>query len=402
MFNKYIDDDKKWLEFLNSRLESDYDTASEKAILKDFIENKKYKEITTKLSNNDYIFSIPRKKEINKNHTNKKRVVYSYNFNEMIVLKYIAYNLYKYDYLFQSNLYSFRKKISVKQALDKLSKKRNLKNMYGYKVDIKNYFNSVDISILINNLKNDIEDKNLLDLIISILINKKVLFNNTIIEEDKGIMAGIPLSAFLANYFIKDIDEYFKNEKVLYLRYSDDIIIFTDTKEDQLKYSNILKELLLSYNLKINPEKENYYEPHDIWEFLGFSYRDNKIDLSLNSLHKIKGKIRRSARSIRRWMLRKEVEETKALKVMIRKFNSKFYSSKNSELSWKYWYFPVINTSESLKVVDEYLQQYIRYIYTGKHNKKNYKLVPYSKLKRLGYKSLVHEYYLFLNMECDM
>ena len=87
---------------------------------------------------------------------------------------------------------------------------------------------------------------------------------------------------------------------------------------------------------------------------------------------------------------------------MIRKFNTKFYSCKNSELSWKYWYFPVINTSETLKIVDEYLQQYIRYIYTGKHNKKNYKLVPYSKLKRLGYKSLVHEYYLFLNMECDM
>ena len=402
MFNKYIDDDNKWIEFLNSRLETNYDTLKEKEVLKEFIENKKYKEITTKLKDNNYIFSIPRKKEINKNHTNKKRVVYSYKFNEMVVLKYIAYNLYKYDYLFQSNLYSFRKKISVKQALDKLSKKRNLKNMYGYKVDIKNYFNSVDISILINNLKKDIEDQDLLNIIVSILTNKKVSLNNNIIEEDKGIMAGIPLSAFLANYFIKDIDEYFKKEKILYLRYSDDIIIFTNTKEEQIKYSNKLKELLLSFNLTINPDKENYYEPHDIWEFLGFSYQDNKIDLSANSLHKIKGKIRRSARSIRRWMLRKNVEETKALRVMIRKFNTKFYSSKNSELSWKYWYFPVINTSETLKVVDDYLQQYIRYIHTGKHNKKNYKIVPYSKLKRLGYKSLVHEYYLFLNMECDM
>ena len=402
MFKDYIDDDKVWLEFLQSRLDTNYDTKLEKEVLKEFIESKKYKEITTRLKDNNYTFSIPRKKEINKNHTNKKRVVYSYKFNEMIILKYIAYNLYKYDYLFQSNLYSFRKNISVKQALDKLSRKRNLKNMYGYKVDIKNYFNSVDISIIINNLKEDIKDQELLNIIISILTNKNVSIDNTIIEEEKGIMAGIPLSAFLANYFIKDIDEYFKKEKVLYLRYSDDIIIFTNTKEDQIKYSTKLKELLKSYNLTINPEKENYYEPHDTWEFLGFSYKDNKIDLSANSLHKIKGKIRRSARSIRRWMLRKNVEPSKALRVMIRKFNTKFYSSKNSELSWKYWYFPVINTSESLKIVDEYLQLYIRYIYSGKHNKKNYKLVPYVKLKRLGYKSLVHEYYLFLNMECDM
>ena len=402
MFKDYIDDDKVWLKFLQSRLETNYDTLEEKKILKEFIENKKYKEITTKLKNNNYTFSIPRKKEINKNHTNKKRVVYSYKFNEMIVLKYIAYNLYKYDYLFEDNLYSFRKNKSVKQAIEKLSKTRNLKNMYGYKVDIKNYFNSVDISILINNLKKDIKDQDLLNIIVSILTNKKVTFGNNIIEEDKGIMAGIPLSAFLANYFIKDIDKYFKEKNVLYLRYSDDIILFANTKEEVVEYSKVLKELLLSYNLTINPDKENYYEPHDTWEFLGFSYKDDKIDLSENSLHKIKGKIRRSARSIRRWMLRKEVDEAKAIKVMIRKFNIKFYCSRNAELSWKYWYFPVINTSETLKVVDEYLQQYLRYIHTGKHNKMNYKIVPYSKLKRLGYKSLVHEYYLFINMECDM
>ena len=402
MFKDYIDNDEVWLEFLQSRLDTNYDTLEEKKVLKEFIENKKYKEITTKLKNNNYTFSIPRKKEINKNHTNKKRVVYSYKFNEMIVLKYIAYNLYKYDYLFEDNLYSFRKNKSVKQAIEKLSKTRNLKNMYGYKVDIKNYFNSVDISILINNIKKDIKDQDLLNIIVSILTNKKVTIGNNVIEEDKGIMAGIPLSAFLANYFIKDIDKYFKEKKVLYLRYSDDIILFANTKEDVVEYSKVLKELLLSYNLTVNPEKENYYEPHDTWEFLGFSYKDNKIDLSDNSLHKIKGKIRRSARSIRRWMLRKDVEETKAIKVMIRKFNIKFYCSRNAELSWKYWYFPVINTSETLKIVDEYLQQYLRYIHTGKHNKMNYKIVPYSKLKRLGYKSLVHEYYLFINMECDM
>jgi hypothetical protein len=103
MFKKYIDNDEVWLEFLKSRLETNYDTLEEKRVLKEFIENKKYKEITTKLKENNYTFSIPRKKEINKNHTNKKRVVYSYKFNEMIILKYMAYNLYQYDYLFQSN-----------------------------------------------------------------------------------------------------------------------------------------------------------------------------------------------------------------------------------------------------------------------------------------------------------
>ena len=67
MFKDYIDDDNKWLEFLNSRLETNYDTLLEKEVLKEFIENKKYKEITIKLKENNYNFSTPRKKEINKN-----------------------------------------------------------------------------------------------------------------------------------------------------------------------------------------------------------------------------------------------------------------------------------------------------------------------------------------------
>ena len=101
-------------------------------------------------------------------------------------------------------------------------------------------------------------------------------------------------------------------------------------------------------------------------------------------------------------MLNKNVDEDKAIKVMIRKFNKKFYSASNIELSWKYWFFPIINTTKSLKEIDNYLQEHIRYIKTGKWNKKNYKKTPYSKLKELGYKSLVHEYYLFINMKSNM
>ena len=36
-------------------------------------------------------------------------------------------------------------------------------------------------------------------------------------------------------------------------------------------------------------------------------------------------------------------------------YNYKFYhKDKSKELNWSIWYFPTINTSESLKVIDEY------------------------------------------------
>lgn len=402
MFIKNIDNDNKWNKFLTYKVNNDFICQKDKELLKKFVSNKKYKNITTSIKNNTYTFSVPKKHIISKSRTSKKRIVYSFNEDEMIILKYISYLLYDYDYLFENNLYSFRKNISVKTAINNISKIHNINKMYGYKVDIKNYFNSINTNILLNNLKEDIQDKELLNLIESILTNKYVIYNDNKIIEEKGAMAGIPISAFLANYYIKEIDTYFKNEKLVYLRYSDDIIIFCNTKEEIVKYSTILKKLLEKYKLNINTEKEYFYNPKEKWEFLGFSFYNNKIDLSTNTINKIKGKIKRSAKSIRRWMLKNNVDSEKALKVMIKKYNKKFYGNKNIELSWKFWFFPCINTPENLKIVDKYLQDNLRYIVTGKHNKKNYKIVPYKKLKKLGYKSLVHEYYLFINMKSNM
>ena len=94
-------------------------------------------------------------------------------------------------------------------------------------------------------------------------------------------------------------------------------------------------------------------------------------------------------------MIKKDAKSEWALKAINRKFNRKFYGKDNNdELSWKYWFFPVINTTKSLKEVDLYMQDYLRFIATGKHNKKNFEKVPYKKLKDCNYRPLVHEYYL--------
>ena len=99
-------------------------------------------------------------------------------------------------------------------------------------------------------------------------------------------------------------------------------------------------------------------------------------------------------------MIKNNAKEDVAIKAMNRKYNKKFFGNDNSELSWKYWYFPTINTSKSLKEIDKYYQEEIRYMITGKHNKRNFKKVPYSLIKDCNYKPLVNEYYkLVLNMK---
>ena len=391
-------DEAKWAEFLDYKLSKDFLPKKEKELYKDFILNKKYLPICYSIVNQLYTFSIPKKHLISKGHSGKKRTVYTFNNNEMLVLKFISYLLYDYDYLFSPNLYSFRKSSGVKEAIRNISNIKSIIKMYGYKVDIHDYFNSIDTSILLNQLKNDIDDELLYNIFYELLTNLKVEYSGEIIEEQKGVMAGTPISAFLANYYIREIDSYFWNEKVVYLRYADDMIIFCNNKTNLDIYQKQLLLFFEKYKLTINQSKEYYFNPSERWEFLGFSFDGKKIDLSANSVYKIKGKIRRSARGIRRWMLKNKADYIVALKAMNRKYNRKFFGKQDKEeLSWKYWFFPTINTTESLKIIDTYMQAQQRYIVTGKHNKMNYKKVPYSILKSCNYKSLVNEYYKLHN-----
>lgn len=329
--------------------------------------------------------------------TTKKRVVYYYNDERQYVLKFINQYLYKYDYLFSDNLFSFRKKIGVKNAIRKMSNIKNIKDYYIFKIDIHSYFNSIDQTILLNDLKDIITSKSLLKFLESMLSIHKVMYNYKIIEEDLGALAGIPVSSFFANVYLKDLDWYFFNKNVHYFRYADDIIIFTKSKEELIEYRDYIINFLHSKKLTVNPKKEKIYSPGEAFEFLGFKISGNMIDISDIAVTKMKGKIKRAARKIRRWSVKKNVNPLPTIKVMTSRFNKKFFGKEAGELSWIYWYFPSINTSKSLKEIDKYLQDETRYIITGCHNKKNYKKVPYELLKQGNYKSLVNEYYEFKN-----
>ena len=397
--NSIIDDiklDSNWIEYLEYKKSQKSMSKYEIRVLSEYILNKKYEDIVNKICNNNYVFSIPTKKLVNKINKDKKRVVYSFNDDETMVLKLITYLFTKkYDGRYSKNCYSFRRKYTIKHAINRLVRCRNINKLYGYKIDISNYFNSIDVSMLLSILKRFCNDEKLYILIEKLLTNNKVLFNNNIIEDNnKGIMAGIPISSFLANIYLIELDNYFRENNILYLRYSDDIIFFTD-KNNISYYIDKLNEYIEKYKLIINPEKIQYINPGDSWDFLGFSFNNKIIDLSGISKRKIKNKIKRSSKKIRRWMINKNVDSDKAMKVLIRKYNNKFYNINAKDgLTWSLWYFPVINTSKSLREIDNYLQQQIRYISTGRNNKKNYN-VRYEKIKELGYKSLVNEYYKF-------
>lgn len=390
-----------WEAFYRHKIDQGNISTKDSEDLKVFIDNNEYLSVVEKIKNANG-FSLPKKMLINKSKAGKKRAVYTFGREENYVLKLISFLLRDYDYLFAPNLYSFRKDSGVKKAAENILKIKNLNSCFVYKADISDYFNSVDVDILLPELKVVMTDNaELFDFIYSLLKNPETEYEGKIIEENKGIMAGVPLSAFLANFYLRNLDEYFYEREIPYVRYSDDILVFADDEEHLNESIGIIKDYLDKRKLKINSDKESISRPYEKWTFLGFSYYNGIIDISDISYEKLKAKMRRKTKSLARWADKKNLPGEYAAKAFVKRFNSKLYDNPvYSELTWSRWFFPVINTTDTLKEIDAYMQNCIRYLATGKRTKARFDF-KYDDIKNLGYRSLVNEYYKVKNSDAD-
>ena len=393
IISEIISDHNEWQKFLDYKLEGGHLRKSEAEDIAAFVENKEYLPVA-KLYLEGAEFSIPHAVILNKQYSNKKRTVFIYPREENYFLKFIAYALGRYDDIFCNNLCSFRRGITVKTAIRTLARTRGIGEMYSYKVDISDYFNSVDIGILLPMLEKTLsDDKVLFEFLKKLLSNPYALKDEEKVVMKKGIMAGVPVSSFLANLYLSNLDKWFYERKITYIRYSDDIIIFGENEEAVKAHSETIKQMLSEYRLTVNPSKELYVKAGDRWEFLGFSYHKGVVDISDIALSKLKSKMKRKSKALVRWREKKNLEPYKAVKAFIKKFNKKLYSNADDNgITWSRWYFPVINTDKSLKILDNYMQDCIRYIAKGNHSKSRYNF-RYEDMKRLGYKCLVSEFY---------
>lgn len=391
--------EENWISFLNYKIEKQHLSLAEEKEIRDFIKRKSYLALCEAWQRNAYPSDFPLKRTINKEGAKKKRIVYSFEGDQGIFLKFIAFYLYRYDYVFCDNCYAFRRGTGAGRVIRRLRSEPRVAESYCMKVDISNYFNSIDVEQLMPELafvkENDLPLYRLFE---RILLEDRVREGKRVICEKHGAMAGTPISPFLANIYLKDMDYFFREEDVLYFRYSDDILLFADSLEKLEFRKNQLYEKIAEHGLLINPDKVKIYKPGEPFEFLGFCYHNGEIDLSDNTIRKTKAKIKRKAEALRRWQREKGLSGEKAAIGFIRAMNRKFYGStmqeegSEDEFTWNRWFFPNLTVTSGLKEIDAYMQEYIRYTVTGRHYKGNYR-IRYEALKEWGYRSLVHEYY---------
>lgn len=363
-------------------------------------EGNEYKDLALQVCNGTYAWSTPEKLLLSKVGTTKKRVVYMYSMQDRFVLGvlYRALNTL-FDDRVSVNCFSYKRGVNTSAAIKHIDKIKSGQSMFGVKLDISAYFNSIDRGHL-NNCLTELFGKDS-----TIRKSMDVLFNNDIItykgtelSEYKAMIPGCALGSFFANYCLREIDFYFDEKKVVYARYSDDIILLDTTREKVDSHLRYIKNMLAKYGLSINEKKYVYFEPNEPIEYLGLSLSDRGIDISENAKNKLKRTIKRWIKDARKTIEMEDEPFDKVAKKLIKRLNWKLYKSyvkDASKFGWAFYAFRYITVLDSLTEIDYYLRDRLRYLKTGKNNKANAKALKDEDFRDLGVLSLYDMYKLF-------
>lgn len=346
-------------------------------------------------------FPYPEKREIAKYKNSKKRTIYIYPEPHATYLKMINWLLQSdptYRDKFCMNSYAYQKHKSVPRGVNSIFRtQRSGRFKYFIKSDFSDYFNSIPVDILKTKMDNFFEekDKDLNDFLFSLINEPKVNTKQGIIDIfNKGVMAGTPISGYLANVYLNEVDWSMYESKIFYVRYADDVLILTNRPEEDL---NHYKNLIDPLKVALNPAKTDQGLITEGFEVLGFYFHGDIIDIAEAKVHKMLNRIKRRSRWFKAWEKKNNVKNRTMVRTFIKGMNRKLYLGGDEErMNWTRWYFPNINTTKSLERIDKYMVQYIRYLISGKHpGYKKHSLVEYEYIKKLGYRSLVNEYWKF-------
>ena len=98
------------------------------------------------------------------------------------------------------------------------------------KTDVKSFYESIDQSILYDQICQHISDKNIRYYIWQV-IHRTVEYGGNYQEIHQGISRACPLSPILGALYLKAMDDYFSQQKQFYyVRYMDDILILSKTR----------------------------------------------------------------------------------------------------------------------------------------------------------------------------
>jgi len=168
--------------------------------------------------------------------------------------------------------------------------------------DIRGCFDSIAHDWLMENIPMD-------QSVLTQFLKTGFVFDQTLFPTDKGTPQGGLVSPILANLTLDGIETIlnarFPKMRVYFIRYADDFLVITPTKEIAEEAREVIREFLIERGLELSTEKTLITHISEGFDFLGYNFRKYKGMLltkpSKKSIQSITGKIRAVVEKAQAW-----------------------------------------------------------------------------------------------------
>lgn len=228
-----------------------------------------------------------------KKHYKFPRLIFKSSIRDRLVAKLMSE--YLYQHYAKSGYCPTKTRDSILTTIHEAIKEQLSPEKYKYnhylRLDISNYFDSVNRHLLLSQLKEeDGLDQHFMHLVGKVFYTMDLSMD---IPNGKGVPQGISVSSILAERYLKGFDEKYAGsqykEHVCLVRYVDDILVLTS---DEDMHKRIKKETVFAlqstYGLLINPDKisEGNLDKDSV-DFLGTNISNRKLCISAGQIARV-------------------------------------------------------------------------------------------------------------------
>ncbi len=176
---------------------------------------------------------------------------------------------------------------------------------YFMKVDVREYFDSIDHGILMGMIARRIRCRPTLRLVRKIMDSHETVRDHsgffpgdtlfTPYERRRGLPIGNLTSQLFANLYLDGFDHFVKERLRVkgYIRYTDDMVLFSNSKKELWRWRDRMAEYLESLRLRFNSRKTQVAPVKEGVEFLGFRLYPGRSKILPESIGRFRRRMKR-------------------------------------------------------------------------------------------------------------